>query len=45
MKKILLTFDGGAKPNPGKGYGSFHIREVALMMNNSGDSFGWSELY
>ena len=20
-------------------------REVALMMNNSGDSFGWSELY
>ena len=27
MKEILLTFDGGAKPNPGKGYGSFHIRE------------------
>ena len=27
MKEILLTFDGGAKPNPGEGYGSFHIRE------------------
>ncbi len=22
----LLTFDGGADPNPGKGYGSYHIK-------------------
>ena len=21
----IITFDGGAEPNPGKGYGSFHI--------------------
>ncbi len=21
----IITFDGGADPNPGKGYGSFHI--------------------
>jgi ribonuclease HI len=21
----IVTFDGGADPNPGKGYGSFHI--------------------
>ena len=27
MKEVLLTFDGGAKPNPGEGYGSFRIRE------------------
>tara|TARA_Y100001978_G_C23544619_1_gene361476 strand:+ start:335 stop:721 length:387 start_codon:yes stop_codon:yes gene_type:complete len=27
MKEILLTFDGGAKPNPGEGYGSFRVRE------------------
>lgn len=24
-----LTFDGGADPNPGKGYGSYHIRTRA----------------
>ena len=27
MKELLLTFDGGAKPNPGEVYGSFRIRE------------------
>ena len=26
MKNVILTFDGGAKPNPGKGYGSYNIR-------------------
>ena len=26
MEAITLTFDGGAKPNPGKGYGSYNIR-------------------
>ncbi len=25
----ILTFDGGADPNPGKGYGSYHIRTRA----------------
>ncbi len=24
-KPYVVTFDGGADPNPGKGYGSFHI--------------------
>ena len=26
IKKVVITFDGGAKPNPGKGYGSYNIR-------------------
>ena len=26
IKKVMITFDGGAKPNPGKGYGSYNIR-------------------
>ena len=24
----VITFDGGADPNPGKGYGSFHIADL-----------------
>ena len=24
-RPYVITFDGGAEPNPGKGYGSFHI--------------------
>ena len=32
MKTILLTFDGGAKPNPGEGYGSFRIREDETLV-------------
>ena len=27
MKNIVLMFDGGAKPNPGKGYGSYSFKE------------------
>ena len=26
VEEITITFDGGAKPNPGKGYGSYNIR-------------------
>ena len=26
-KNIVLMFDGGAKPNPGKGYGSYSFKE------------------
>ena len=32
MKTILLTFDGGAKPNPGEGYGSFRIRDDETLV-------------
>ena len=27
IKNIVLMFDGGAKPNPGKGYGSYSFKE------------------
>ena len=27
MKNIVLMFDGGAKTNPGKGYGSYSFKE------------------
>ena len=27
IKNIVLMFDGGAKPNPGKGYGSYSFNE------------------
>ena len=27
MKNIVLMFDGGAKPNPGKGYGSYSFKK------------------
>ena len=26
IKKVMITFDGGAIPNPGEGYGSYNIR-------------------
>ena len=26
VEEVIITFDGGAKPNPGKGYGSYNIR-------------------
>ncbi len=40
MKNIILTFDGGAKPNPGKGYGSYNIR----IEGNKEPSYGESEI-
>ena len=39
MKELVLTFDGGAKPNPGKGYGSYNIWIEGI----EGPSYGKSE--
>lgn len=41
-RPYVVTFDGGADPNPGKGYGSFHIasptgRELLERLDFSGD--------
>ena len=41
MKKLILTFDGGAKPNPGKGYGSYNIR----IDGNKEPAYGESEKF
>ena len=39
IKKVVITFDGGAKPNPGKGYGSYNIR----IDGNKEPTYGKSE--
>ena len=41
IKKVVITFDGGAKPNPGKGYGSYNIR----IDGNKKPTYGESEKF
>lgn len=34
MHQVQIYFDGGCKPNPGQGYGSYEVRGVLLPYNH-----------